>query len=95
MYSKLLMSGVLGAIFLVTGALADVFNIPAGHLDAALNAYTVQTGVTLLVSNDAIKGIRTRGVRSAFRRRSALPLAHRHGLSDASCFGRRDHNRSR
>ena len=71
-YSKSLIAGVLGVAFSAAGAFAAIFNIPAGHLDAALNAYTVQTGVTLLVSNDAIKGIRTNGVSGALSEDAAL-----------------------
>src|SRR5690242_18852727 len=37
-------------------------NIPAGDLDAALDAYSVQTGVHLLYSQDAVEGIRSQGV---------------------------------
>jgi len=44
-------------------ATAENFNIPAGDLESALNSYVTQTGVHLIVSEDAIKGVRSRGVR--------------------------------
>jgi outer membrane receptor protein involved in Fe transport len=71
-YRRILMASTILAAASAGGALAESFNIPAGSLDAALNAYAVQTGATLLVSNDAIKGIRTSGVAGSLSQDEAL-----------------------
>jgi iron complex outermembrane recepter protein len=63
---KLLKSALIGTasiLALVVPAQADVFNIPGGALETALNSYTAQTGVSLVVSNEAIRGVRSHGVR--------------------------------
>jgi iron complex outermembrane receptor protein len=41
---------------------AENFRIPAGDLKAALDTYAHQTGVALIVSGEAIKGVQTKGV---------------------------------
>jgi iron complex outermembrane receptor protein len=51
---------------------ADTFNIPSGDLETALNAYMAQTGVALVVSNDAIKGVRSRGASGTLSSEDAL-----------------------
>ncbi|HVP83925.1 MAG TPA: TonB-dependent receptor [Rhizomicrobium sp.] len=71
-YRKALMASAVFAAFVSTAATAETFNIPAGSLDAALNAYAVQTGATLLVSNDAIKGIRSAGANGSLSQDQAL-----------------------
>jgi outer membrane receptor protein involved in Fe transport len=48
---------------LATTAAAEQFNIPAGDLKTALDSYARQTGMQMLVSTDAVKGVRTSGVR--------------------------------
>jgi len=45
------------------GARAETFNISGGDLASALDAYVAQTGVQLILSEDAVKGARTRGVK--------------------------------
>ncbi|HEY5237215.1 MAG TPA: TonB-dependent receptor [Rhizomicrobium sp.] len=61
------------AFVTITGiAHADTFNIPGGDLEAALNAYMAQTGVALVVSNDAIKGVRSKGASGALSSEDAL-----------------------
>jgi outer membrane receptor protein involved in Fe transport len=50
------------AAILVTAANAADFNIPGGDLKAALDSYSRQTGVSLLYSDQAIKGARSHGV---------------------------------
>src|SRR5690242_6655354 len=53
-------------MFTATGAIAaqaESFNIPGGDLDAALESYSAQSGVQLMVPNAAVHGIRTKGVR--------------------------------
>src|SRR6185437_15943756 len=42
---------------------AETFNIPGGDLDSALESYSAQSGVQLMVPNAAVHGIRTKGVR--------------------------------
>src|ERR1044072_954922 len=61
---------VLG--FAATAASAAQFDIPAGTLEGALTAYMRQTGVQLMVSEDAVKGARTRGVRGDLTSDEAL-----------------------
>jgi outer membrane receptor protein involved in Fe transport len=51
------------ALLASTGADAAKFDVPGGDLTAALNAYSSQSGVYLMVSTDAIRGIRTKGVK--------------------------------
>jgi outer membrane receptor protein involved in Fe transport len=46
---------------LCTAALADNFNIPAGDLESALDAYAAQTGVHLLYTEHSVQGVRTKG----------------------------------
>ena len=60
-YVKLLLGTVAFSV-LGFGAQGTQFNIPRGDLTAALSAYSSQSGVHLMVSNAAIKGIRTNGV---------------------------------
>ncbi len=48
------------------------FNVPGGNFSAALNAYSAQSGIHLMVSTDAIKGIHTRGVRGDLAPQDAL-----------------------
>jgi len=52
----------VSVIALTSAAAADSFNIPAGTLENALNAYTQQSGRQLLYPNALVKGMRTRGV---------------------------------
>jgi len=53
-------------------AFAENFNIPAGDLRAALGNYMAETGVQLMVSESALKGMRTNGVKGALPRDEAL-----------------------
>ena len=53
-------------------AAAETFDIPSGDLSAALDAYTKQTGVPLIIAGEAVKGARTAGVRGDFSRDNAL-----------------------
>ena len=43
-------------------ALARNFDIPGGDLETALKAYSGQSGISLIVSADEVKGVRTKGV---------------------------------
>jgi iron complex outermembrane receptor protein len=51
----------VSAFALAAGASAAQFNIPSGDLQNALDAYSVQSGVSLIVSGDVVRGIHTRG----------------------------------
>ncbi len=68
--TALAMGGCAAAI--VTVAYAENFNIPSGDLSAALDRYTQQTGVSLIVSGEAVRGIHTQGARGDFSAELAL-----------------------
>jgi len=75
MQSKFLKSALLGAasaLCLTTFAHAESFNIPGGDLASALETYTAQSGVQLVVSHDLIKNVRTRGVTGSLSSNDAL-----------------------
>ncbi|HVZ69291.1 MAG TPA: secretin and TonB N-terminal domain-containing protein, partial [Rhizomicrobium sp.] len=57
--SAMLTSACVAAI---TSAHAEDFNIASGDLKSALTLYAKQTGVSVIVSGDAVRGVRTRGV---------------------------------
>ena len=57
---------------LSTAALGGNFDIAGGDLKSALGSYATQTGVPLMVSDEAIKGIRSRGVRGNLSDEAAL-----------------------
>ncbi len=69
---KSLIAGTVSTLALVSTAHAADFNIPAGDLKSALGAYMAQSGVTLLVSGDTLKGARTGGVNGNLSADSAL-----------------------
>jgi len=71
-YPRALLLGTACAIVLASSVLAADFNIPAGDLESALNAYTSATGVDLIVATDAIKGVRTRGATGSISADAAL-----------------------
>jgi outer membrane receptor protein involved in Fe transport len=72
--SAFLKAGTAAAtvVFAASAGFAEDFNIPSGDLKGALETYTRQTGVSLVVSGEAIKGVRTRGVRGDFSTDDAL-----------------------
>ena len=59
---SVLLSGACAVCF-AAPSVAENFNIPGGDLESALNTYAAQTGVHLIVSEDAIKGIQSGGVK--------------------------------
>ena len=59
-------------ILSLASAQADDFDIPAGDLKSALGAYMAETGVQLMVSESALKGARTGGVKGSLSRDEAL-----------------------
>jgi len=68
---KILMAGA-SACAIATTAFAEDFNIPAGDLEGALNAYTSQTGVQLLYAATVVKGTRTKGAKGDMPADAAL-----------------------
>jgi iron complex outermembrane receptor protein len=70
-YSKVMGLSFL-ALSLTAGASAETFNIPGGELKAALATYTKQTGVALIVSDEAISGARTSGAHGDLSSEAAL-----------------------
>src|SRR6185312_4409999 len=60
------------AAALCTTAHAENFNVPGGSLKAALDAYAAQAGVQLVVSADAVKGVRSDGARGDYTADQAL-----------------------
>ncbi len=66
-----LLSGAC-AISLANTARADDFDIPPGDLKTALGVYMAETGVQLMVSENALKGARTSGVKGTLSRDEAL-----------------------
>jgi iron complex outermembrane receptor protein len=71
-FAKAVFLGGICAMGLIALAHAEVFDIPAGDLKAALGAYMAETGVQLMVSETAIKGVHTGGVKGAVTRDEAL-----------------------
>ena len=61
-YLKSIFLGSACAAGLITAAAGEDFNIPAGNLNSALNTYSQQAGVPLIVSADVVRGATTRGV---------------------------------
>jgi iron complex outermembrane receptor protein len=51
------------ALVLVTAAHANEFNIPSGELTVALDVYMKQSGVALMYSSSAVRGVHTAGAR--------------------------------
>jgi len=68
----LIVGGLLCSTALASTAFAEVFNIPSGDLDAALDVYSAQSGVTVAISNDVIRGVRTNGVKGDLPAANAL-----------------------
>ncbi|HEY5237740.1 MAG TPA: TonB-dependent receptor [Rhizomicrobium sp.] len=67
----LLLNSACGFV-LMTRAYATNFDIPSGELATALEAYTAQTGIALIVSDNAVKGTRSKGVRGGLSADEAL-----------------------
>ena len=45
------------------GTSAQNFNIPGGSLEVALDAYSTQSGIAMMIPNEAIRGIQTQGLK--------------------------------
>jgi iron complex outermembrane receptor protein len=67
-----LATAAAASLMLSCAARAAEFNIPRGDLAAALSAYSAQSGVHLMVSSDAIKGLKTEGVKGDLQPDAAL-----------------------
>ncbi len=70
-FRSVLLTGACVAL-LVSAAHAENFNIPRGDLDSALEAYMTQSGVTLVMSNQAVHGIKSPGVKGELSSSDAL-----------------------
>ena len=71
-YLRHALLAALFAIVFVAPAAAEQFDIPAGNLRSALDAYAAQTGSTLLYPISAVRDIQTRGAKGAFSPDEAL-----------------------
>jgi len=60
------------AVLVTASAQAGDFNVPGGDLKTALHAYIKQAGVPLIVSDDAVKGVRTAGAKGDLSADEAL-----------------------
>ncbi len=61
-----LKSAILGgvsALAIAAGAQANEFNIPSGDLTTALDAYMKQSGIALMYSSSAVRGVHSAGAR--------------------------------
>jgi len=54
---------ISAALLCAVSASAQNFNIPSGSLEAALDAYSAQSGIAMMVPNEAIRGIQTQGLK--------------------------------
>jgi len=60
--SKSILSGIVAAVAIATAAYGTTFNVPAGSLDTALDAYTAQSGVPVIGATDQLREAQTKGV---------------------------------
>ena len=71
-YSKRLLATAAVAALFASAAIAADFDIPAGDLKTALDAYARQSGVPVLFSTDMVRGFRSKGVRGEHAPQEAL-----------------------
>jgi iron complex outermembrane recepter protein len=69
-YSRIL--GAAAAASFATAAHSTNFDVPNGLLESALDAYSQQSGVHLMVPSDEMRGVRTRGVKGNLASTTAL-----------------------
>jgi len=69
---KAILASTACAAALLTTAHAADFNIPGGNLETALDSYSKQAGIRLMYSDQAIKGVQTKGVQGAVSSEDAL-----------------------
>jgi hypothetical protein len=74
MASRFYNSTAIAAIWALaaTSTSAATFNVPGGSLEAALDAYSQQSGIQLVIPNDQLKGVRSSGVRGDLPATDAL-----------------------
>ncbi len=71
-FLKSALIGGASAIALAASAHAAQFDIPGGDLKTALDAYSIQSGVSLIVSGDVVRGMHTRGAKGELTADAAL-----------------------
>jgi iron complex outermembrane receptor protein len=64
--------GLVFAVIAASTAYAERFDIPGGDLASAIDAFTTQSGITLVVSSIEIKGLKTAGVKGDLSPADAL-----------------------
>jgi len=69
---KTILAGGAATTALCVCAHAADFNIPSGELNTALTAFSAQTGVQLVMSYDAVKGVQSHGVKGNLSSDEAL-----------------------
>ena len=67
-----LMGGIAIAVLASASAYAANFDIPGGDLAPALDAYQAQSGIPIVVAANAVKDIKTRGVKGDLPAEAAL-----------------------
>ena len=69
---KTALIGMSYAAAIITAAPGANFNIPGGDLESALDTYAKQMGVQLMYSDEAVRGIQTKGVAGSLSADEAL-----------------------
>ena len=85
-FQKILQTGAAFTILFASAAAAETFDIPAGDLAKALDAYMRQTGTALIVSGDDVKTSHTMGAVGNLSSEEALS----HILAGTGFVTRRD-----
>jgi outer membrane receptor protein involved in Fe transport len=70
--SLLMLAAATSAALALGSASAEEFNIPGGDLKSALNAYSAQTGKSLIYAPNAVRGVATKGVKGNLSADEAL-----------------------
>jgi len=73
---------------LSTAAFATDFNVPSGSLETALDVYSRQSGIQLMVPSDLVRSVHTEGVKGDLPTKDALS----HILSGTGFAARRDNS---
>ncbi len=71
-YLRSTLLGAVSAGTMIACVSAATFNVPAGDLETALDTYAQQSGVNLAVPTEAIRGVRTDGVKGNLSPDNAL-----------------------
>jgi iron complex outermembrane receptor protein len=71
-YFKSALVGGASVLVLAHPAAAKVYDIPSGDLVTALDAYSAQSGVQIIYSDDAVKGRHTKGAKGNYSELAAL-----------------------